>query len=56
VANRAARNIAYVGQLGDCVERGDNGGNDIEWQRANTSLSLLENPLTTGCPRGFRSA
>jgi hypothetical protein len=53
VANRAARNIAYIATLGDCVEHGDNGGSDIEWQRANTSLGILENPLTTGLPAGF---
>ena len=53
VANRAARNIVYVGELGDCVEHGDNGGNDIEWQRANTSLGFLENAITTGLPEGI---
>src|SRR5512134_4018126 len=29
VANTAARNIAFVTQLGDCVQNGDNGGNDV---------------------------
>jgi len=53
VTNRVARNIAYVGQLGDCTEHGDNGGNDIEWQRANTSLGLLESSITTGLPFGI---
>ena len=53
VANRAARNIVYAGQLGDCTEHGDNGGNPIEWQRADASLSLLENPITTGLPEGI---
>jgi concanavalin A-like lectin/glucanase superfamily protein/List-Bact-rpt repeat protein len=52
-ANRAARNIVYVATLGDCVEHGDNGGSDIEWQRANTALSLLEDPGTTGLPAGL---
>ena len=53
VANRAARNIVYVGQLGDCVENGDNGGNNVEWARADASLSILENPVTTGLPDGI---
>jgi hypothetical protein len=53
VANRAARNIVYAAHLGDCVENGDNGGNDIEWQRADLSLSTLENPVTTGLPEGI---
>jgi len=53
VANRASRNIVYVGQLGDCVEHGDNGGNDIEWQRANLSMGFLEDPATTGLPQGI---
>ncbi|MGE5180169.1 MAG: LamG-like jellyroll fold domain-containing protein [Bacteroidota bacterium] len=52
-ANRATRNIAYVATLGDCVEHGDNSGNDIEWQRANTSYSVIENPGTTGLPEGL---
>ena len=52
VANRASRNIAYTVQLGDCVERGDNAGNPIEWMRADSSLSVLEDPSTTGLPYG----
>ncbi|HEU4334651.1 MAG TPA: LamG-like jellyroll fold domain-containing protein, partial [Candidatus Eisenbacteria bacterium] len=53
VANRASRNVAYVATVGDCVEHGDNGGNDIEWQRANTSYSVLEDPAGTGLPEGL---
>ncbi|HET7498265.1 MAG TPA: FlgD immunoglobulin-like domain containing protein, partial [Candidatus Eisenbacteria bacterium] len=52
-ANRASRNIGYVATLGDCVEHGDNGGNDIEWQHADAGYSLIENPLTTGLPEGL---
>src|SRR4029453_14921591 len=40
VSNRVAMNIPYVVQLGDCVENGQNGGNPIEWMRADTSLSI----------------
>jgi concanavalin A-like lectin/glucanase superfamily protein/List-Bact-rpt repeat protein/fibronectin type III domain protein len=53
VSNRASRNIVYVATLGDCVEHGDNGGNDIEWQRADLGYSAIENPSTTGLPAGL---
>jgi hypothetical protein len=53
VANKASRNIVYMGQLGDCTEHGDNGGNDIEWQRAQLSLQILEDPITTGLLEGI---
>jgi hypothetical protein len=44
VAQRAARNIVYVVQLGDCVQNGDNGGNPVEWIRADSSLRIIEDP------------
>lgn len=56
VANRAARNIVYVGQLGDCVQNGDNppGTNDdIEWLRAAAAIAPVENPSLTGLPQGI---
>lgn len=58
VDNKASRNIAYVAQLGDCVEHGNdgNGSNpnpDYEWIIADAALSLLENPLTTLLPYGI---
>jgi hypothetical protein len=56
VANRASRNIQYVATLGDCVEHGDVGDGvtaNIEWMRADTSYSFIENPLTTGLPNGI---
>jgi hypothetical protein len=53
VANKSALNIAYVAQLGDCTQNGDNGGNDIEWKRADTSIKIIENPVTTGLPDGL---
>ncbi len=53
VANRVARNIAYVSQLGDCVQNGNNGGNPVEWQAADSAMALLEDPLTTGLPEGI---
>ncbi|HET9327831.1 MAG TPA: LamG-like jellyroll fold domain-containing protein, partial [Candidatus Eisenbacteria bacterium] len=52
-ANRASRNIAYVATLGDCVERGDNGGDPIEWQLADQAFSLIEDPQTTGLTDGI---
>lgn len=52
-----AKNIVYAIQLGDCVEDGDNGGNDIQWKRADTSMKTIEDPLTTmkqhGLPYGI---
>jgi len=51
--NRATKNIVYVSQLGDCVENGNNGGDDIEWRRADTAFSILENPVTTGLTEGI---
>lgn len=53
VANRASRNIKFVSQLGDCVQNGNNGGNDIEWRRADTAFKLLEDPFTTGLAEGI---
>ncbi|HKX61263.1 MAG TPA: hypothetical protein VJS65_05455, partial [Verrucomicrobiae bacterium] len=56
VANTQARNLAFVTQLGDCVQNGDNGGNDVEWRAATNALYRLEDPLTTllefGIPYG----
>jgi Calcineurin-like phosphoesterase len=56
VDNLSTENIAYVVQLGDCVEHGDNDGNTIEWDNAWTALSALEDPTTTlltfGIPYG----
>src|SRR6476646_52856 len=53
VANRSIRNIAYVAQLGDCVENGDNGGNNAEWLEATNALYRLEDPITTSLPFGI---
>jgi len=51
-AQRASRNIAYAVQLGDCVESGDNGGDPIQWLRADTAYALIEDPISTGLPDG----
>lgn len=47
VANKDALNIKHVAQLGDCVQNGDNNGNDIEWKRADSSMKIIEDPVTT---------
>ena len=52
-ANSSIRNIAYVAQLGDCVQNGDNGGNNAEWLEATNALYRLENPNTTFRPDGI---
>jgi len=57
VANKDVMNIAYVAHLGDCVENGDFGGNDVEWLRAEDAIGVLEDPFTTmladGLPYGI---
>jgi len=53
VANKDPLNIVHVSQLGDCVQNGDNGGNDIEWKRADTSMRIIENPVTTQLADGI---
>ncbi|HRG51829.1 MAG TPA: hypothetical protein PLL00_03260 [Bacteroidia bacterium] len=53
VANKDALGIKHVSQLGDCVQNGDNGGNDIEWKRADTSMKIIENPITTALTDGI---
>jgi hypothetical protein len=53
VANKTSLNIAYVGQLGDCTEHGDNNGNDIEWKRADTALKIIEDATATGLTYGI---
>lgn len=53
VANKDALNIKHVSQLGDCVQNGDNNGNDIEWKRADTSMKIIENPITTALTDGI---
>jgi len=57
VDNKASRNIVFVTQLGDCVQNGDNGGNNAEWVNADGAMSKIEDPLTTmltyGIPYGI---
>ena len=53
ITNRSLLNIGYVAQLGDCVQNGDNGGNDIEWRNATNALYRLENPVTTSLANGI---
>ena len=49
VANREALNIVYVGHEGDIV---NTARSTTQWERANTSMSYLEDPITTGLPDG----
>jgi hypothetical protein len=49
--NRATKNIVYVGHLGDIVEHGDS--IEVEWKRADTAMSTLEDPIRTGMPEGI---
>jgi hypothetical protein len=51
VDNIAARSIAYAHQIGDISQNGDT--YEIEWQRAQASMQLLEDPEATGLPEGL---
>ncbi len=57
VANKDALNVVYVPHLGDCVQNGDNGGNNVEWVLADDAIGVLEDPFTTmladGLPYGI---
>ncbi len=51
VANRAARNIAFVTHTGRIVQA-DAGNADAAWSAAGAAFARLENPATTGLPWG----
>ena len=46
--NRASRNIVAVAQLGDVTSS----DGSIEWMRADTAMTLVEDPATTGLAQG----
>jgi hypothetical protein len=50
VNNKDLMNIVYVAQLGDCV---DDASLTSQWDVANTAMSLIENPTTTGLTYGL---
>lgn len=49
VSHREALNIVWVGHEGDITD----GGTELEFQRANTSMSVLEDSNSTGLPFGI---
>jgi len=55
VDNKDSLNIVFVAHLGDCVNNGNM--NEIEWQYADSAMSIIENPLETmekdGIPYGI---
>ncbi len=53
VDNVATSNIALVIGLGDIVQDGNLNGNFFEWANADSAVSLLDNPSTTGLPQGI---
>jgi len=57
VANRTNLNLRFVTHLGDITQRGQNGGNNVEWRAATNAMYRLENPATTllsnGIPYGL---
>ena len=50
VTNKEACNIVYVGHEGDIVNKSRS---LIQWKRASTSISYLEDPTTTSLPDGI---
>ncbi len=50
VNQKVARNIGYVAHLGDCVEHGNVAS---EWVNVDSSMKLLENPVTTNLLDGI---
>lgn len=42
VASLARMNIAFVSHIGDIVQNGANGGNNVEWNRADQAMDLLD--------------
>ena len=40
--NRARLSIAFVSHLGDIVQNGANGGNNVEWDRADQAMDVLD--------------
>ena len=55
VDNKDSLNIVFVAHLGDCVQNGD--AYEIEWERTDTAMQILEDSLTTmsadGIPYGI---
>ena len=50
VDNKQTRNIAFVSQLGDCV---DDASDTAQWIAADAAWDLVENPETTGLADGI---
>lgn len=53
VRNKNALNIKYLTHLGDCVQNGDAAFAEIEWMRADTSMTIIEDPASTQLPFGI---
>lgn len=57
VENIPNYNIVYVSHFGDCVQNGDNGGDDSEWLIVDSAMSIIEDSITTqmlyGMPYGM---
>ena len=55
VDNKDSLNIVFVAHLGDCVQHGDT--YEIEWQRADSAMQILEDSISTtfedGIPYGI---
>jgi hypothetical protein len=45
VNTKGLHNTRFVSHIGDIVQNGDNFGNNVEWDRANQALSILDGQL-----------
>ncbi len=53
ISNRVSGNIAYVTQLGDISNNGDNPAYVFQWYNATNAMYRLENPARTQLPDGM---
>jgi len=53
ISNRVAGNVAYVTQLGDISNNGDNPNYVFQWYNATNAMYRLEDPVRTQLPDGM---
>ena len=53
LAKKDSLAVSFISHYGDCVEHGDNNGNNVEWLRADSAFRIIENPATTQMPFGI---
>jgi len=53
VSSKNTLNTVFVAHMGDMVQSGDNGGNNVEWVRADQAMDIIEDPATTLLTHGI---